>query len=79
MNTPQTVGVKEFRENFKKYANATKRGQSFIVSNHKEPLFKVGPLEEPVGKYTLKDMTKIRFSHPDKNVSKKIDEIVYGV
>jgi len=42
-------------------------------------LFRVGPLEEPVGKYTLKDMTKIRFSHPDKDISKKIDEIVYGV
>lgn len=74
-----TVGVKEFRQNMKKIARATRRGKTFVVTSHKEPLFKVGPVSEDEKNYTLKDFEKISFRSNDPNLSKKIDEIVYGL
>lgn len=59
----------------KKYTSAAKRGRTFIVKSHNKILFKVGPADKQP--HTLQDLLNIRFSHQDKNVSKKVDEIVY--
>lgn len=74
-----TVGAKEFRQNMRKYARAVKRGKTFVVKSHNEVLFKIVPADKQNKIYTLEDMMNIRFSHPDKNLSKKVDEIVYDL
>ncbi|MEK7084774.1 MAG: hypothetical protein AAB932_06065 [Patescibacteria group bacterium] len=76
------IGVKELRTNLPKIANAAKRGQKFLVMRRHVPLFYIYPILEPIKKpYTLADLKDIQFSDPngDRNLSKHIDQIVYGV
>lgn len=76
---PKIIGVREFHQNFKKVAMAAKRGTRFIVTAHRTPVFRIEPMEKREPKYTLKDLMDIRFHDPDRNLSKKIDEIVYDL
>lgn len=76
---PTPIGIKEFHKNFVKIAQKAKKGHSFIVFKHSEPLFKIEPPEEKKNKYTLEDFKKLRFTGGGKNLSKKIDSIVYGI
>lgn len=74
------IGVRELARNMKSISRATKRGASFLVMRNAEPVFRIEPaLEEKKGKYTLKDLMSIRFDSGEKDLSKRIDEIVYGI
>lgn len=80
------IGVRELTRNMKTISRATKRGASFLVMRNTEPLFRIEPIADekkqeniPAGKYTLKDLMGIRFRSGEKDLSKRIDEIVYGV
>jgi hypothetical protein len=75
---PTTIGIKEFHKNFVKIAQKAKKGQSFVVVKHSEPLFKIEPPEN-TKKYNLQDFKKIQFKSKDKDLSKNIDQILYGV
>ena len=78
----QMIGVKEFHANLPKVARGVSRGMSYIVMKHARPLFRVEPTRVPPrGKkqYTLRDLMKLRFRSGEKNLSQRIDEIVYGV
>jgi len=78
---PKIIGVRELHYDLKKITLAMKRGRSFLVKNHKEVLFRIEPAvtqKKHVGKSILKDFEDMMFNHPDKNLSKKIDEIVYA-
>ncbi len=76
---PKIIGVRELHRNLKKIALATKRGTSFLVMVHSTPLFRIEPIKKETKKYGLKDFAQMTFSDPDKNLSKKVDEIVYDL
>ena len=77
----KTIGVRELSRNIKAISRATKRGISFMVLRNSEPLFRIEPVaeEKRKGKYTLKDLMSIRFNSGEKDLSKRIDEIVYDI
>ena len=78
----QTIGVKKFRSDFKKIVRATKLGRSFVVTSHKEPIFRIEPpmkQKKRAGKTLYDEFKDMQFSSGDPNLSKKIDKIVYGI
>lgn len=73
------IGIKELQGNLKRVANATERGETFTVVRDSKPVFRIEPIaRRKTGKYTLKDLLSIRFKG-EKNLSKRVDEIVYGI
>lgn len=80
---PETViGVKQFHLEFKKITEQARRGKSFLIVRHRAPLFRIEPpvsKEQKKKKYTLRDLESIHFTGKDRDLSKKIDRIVYGV
>lgn len=86
MPKEKIIGVKELRTKLPNIAKAAGRGERFLVMRHHLPLFRIEPVEaEPEPKKmrgTLAEaFAHLQFSDPkgDKNLSRKIDEIVYGV
>lgn len=79
MYPPRTIGVRKFLEDLKKIERSVSRGSSFIVTRHQKPIFEVYPPQNTDRKTLLEEFKHIQFSHPDPNLSKKIDEIVYGL
>ena len=72
------IGIKELHTKLKIVSNETLEGQSFIVIKNSKPVFKIVPLEKnSLLKYSLDDFKKIQFTVNDKNLSKKIDNIIY--
>jgi len=70
------------REFFRKPARVAaliKSGRRITVTRASRPFFDVVPVLQPKGK-TIKDFEHIVFNDPklDKNLSKKVDEVVYG-
>ncbi len=75
---PQIIGIKQLHKQLRQIAEAALQGQSFTVVKNSKPVFKIEPIEQTsVKKYTLDDFKKLQFSIKDKNLSKKIDKIVY--
>lgn len=72
--------MRELLRNSKAISRDTKRGMSFVVAKNNEPLFRIEPMETKAkGKYTLKDLLSLRFHGKEKNLSKNIDKILYGI
>jgi antitoxin (DNA-binding transcriptional repressor) of toxin-antitoxin stability system len=84
---PEIIGVKQLHKNMKEIAKRTANGESFIVVSRSKPIFQVVPHKigqnERWGRgkrtYTLKDFEKLQFSSGEKDLSKKIDKVVYGL
>lgn len=77
--TEKVIGVRELVRNAKSVSRQTRKGVSFVVMRNREPLFRVEPVTERRGKkYTKKDLFSLQFRSGDKNLSKRIDEILYG-
>ncbi len=84
MNTkthePKTIGARELQRNLKKIFERADKGESFIVAKNARPVFRIEPMETvKKKKYTKKDLFSIRFRSGDKNLSKNIDKILYGI
>lgn len=83
------IGVKQLREQLPKIAKEAAQGQSFLVMRHQKILFRLEPpdfFDEPknvstTGKQLVEEFKKMQFSNPkgNKNLSKNIDKIVYGL
>lgn len=75
------IGVRELSRNMKAVSRATKRGMSYLVMRNNEPLFHINPVAEEGSKkkYTKEDLFSIRFNSGEKDLSQRIDEIVYGI
>lgn len=54
------IGLKELRQNVKKYATKVQAGESFIVMKHSKPLFKITPIAEDERWEEVVDFTKIK-------------------
>lgn len=78
----QIIGVKQLYKQLRQVSQATLRGQSFLVVRNSKPVFRIEPIEPMAEKkYSLKDFKKLQFRMPekDRNLSRKIDKIIYGV
>jgi antitoxin (DNA-binding transcriptional repressor) of toxin-antitoxin stability system len=76
----KTINVRELQRNMKTVAAAVARGQHFIVLKNARPVFEIWPTVERRKKQskTIFDAFKhIQFRSKEKNLSQKIDDIVY--
>lgn len=74
------IGIKQLHQELKQITTAVAEGESFIVVRNSQPVFRIEPLEDHTKKkYSLQDFKKIQIKSKEKNLSSKIDEIVYGV
>lgn len=74
------IGIKQLHTQLKQITQAVAEGEFFIVVKNSQPVFRIEPLEPTVTKkYSLHDFKKLQVKGKDKNLSAKIDEVVYGV
>lgn len=71
------IGVRELQRNLRKISNKALKGQAFVVVRNAKPLFKITPIAASRPKYTLKDFRRLEFDSGERNLSRRIDEIVY--
>ncbi len=71
------ISIREYLRNYNFYNSKVIKGESFVIVKNNEPQIMLSPIQDEK-KYTIKDLLKIRFSG-DKNLSKNIDKIVYGL
>ncbi|MBI5470181.1 hypothetical protein HY968_02565 [Candidatus Kaiserbacteria bacterium] len=78
MNT-KTLNSREFFRSPGRVARLVRAGTKIVVTSHGEELFEAVPRLAKKGK-TIKDFEDLVFSDPklDRDLSKKVDEIVYG-
>ena len=78
MNT-KIVNSREFYRSPAKNARLTRAGTRIIVTHRGEEIFEVVP-KQPKKGASIDDFRDLIFHDPklDRNLSKKIDEIVYG-
>lgn len=77
---PIVIGIKQLHKELTKVTRATQKGKSFLVMKHAKPVFRIEPANAPQAKrYRLADLLALQFHGDDKNLSKNIDKIVYGV
>lgn len=75
----QIIGIKQLYRQLAQISEATLRGQSFLVVKNSKPVFRIEPIGDvPDKKYNLSDIKKLRFKG-GKNLSKKTDNIIYGL
>jgi antitoxin (DNA-binding transcriptional repressor) of toxin-antitoxin stability system len=76
----QIIGIKELHKQLKEISEKVLRGESFLVVKNSKPVFRIESVKQSViPRYTLKDLKKAQFKGQDKNLSKKIDKIVYNI
>lgn len=74
------IGIKQLHQQLKQITQSVTAGESFIVVRNSQPVFRIEPLHTTAPKkYSLQDFKKIQVPGGDKNLSTKVDEIVYGV
>lgn len=54
------INLKDFRHNVQKYAEKTRKGESFLVFKRSKPLFKITSVEEKGSWEEVADFTKIK-------------------
>ena len=82
------IGVKELYKSINKIAEKTAKGESFVVVSRSKPIFDIHPHNQKKkwqfsNTSLWEDFKDLQFSSlkdgkQDKNLSKKIDKIVYG-
>ena len=82
MNT-QTLNVRDLARNMRKVTSAVERGQSFTVLRNGKSVFRIEPVGEDDASaqqpfLSLTDLEQAQFEGP-RDLSKHIDEVVYGV
>ncbi len=76
----KAVGVRELHKELKYVVAMVSLGEEFIILKNNKPVFKISPLDkrlEVKKKYSLSDLHNLQFNSGQKNLSTKIDEIVY--
>lgn len=76
----QIIGVKQLHQELKEIAKRVEGGESFVVVKHAKPIFRLTPYRKDESNafiYTLQDLKRLQFSMGEKDISQKIDKIVY--
>jgi prevent-host-death family protein len=55
--SPNTISLKELREQFPKYIDAIAKGQSFTVVKRSKPIFQINPISDEGTWQTIVDFT----------------------
>jgi hypothetical protein len=75
----QIIGIKQLYTNLKEITDKAMKGDTFLVIKNSKPAFRIEPVDHVCEqKYNLKDFQEAQFKVEDKNLSKKIDEIIYS-
>ena len=75
------IGIKELHRNLKRVADAALKGASFTVVRDSRPVFQIEPAPSAALRKggTIENFLKrASFRSTSKNLSKKVDSIVYG-
>ncbi len=74
------IGIKELQKSLKRVSEEANKGRHFTVVRNSRPVFSIHPIvsQKKLPKYTFDDFKKVQFSTKDRDLSKKVDEIVYG-
>jgi len=72
------LGIKELQVNLKRVADAAQKGQSFTVVRGSKPVFRIEPIVEVKRTGTLEDFLQKGLFFGEKDLSVKVDEVVYG-
>lgn len=77
----KTITTRDFLRQFKRIKESVRRGSIYTVTDRGEVAFEVRPSTKAKRKpkYTLDDILKLTFNSGEKNLSSRVDEIVYGV
>ncbi len=75
----QIIGIKQLHTQLRKISQETLKGRSFIVVKNSRPVFRIEPISDSKEKkYNFSDLKGLQFQCSDKNLSKKIDKIMYA-
>ncbi len=76
------IGIKELHANMRNIAKRAKNGEIFVVFKNSSPMFRISPYKhvKKIEKYNFAEIFQdCMFSSDDTDLSKKIDEIAWGV
>ncbi|PIR46949.1 MAG: hypothetical protein COV07_01650 [Candidatus Vogelbacteria bacterium CG10_big_fil_rev_8_21_14_0_10_45_14] len=75
----KTITTRELQHNLPKVKRGLSKGVEYTVLHYGKPAFTLSPPSEVSGRKlkTFEDLLKIRFQSGEKNLSRKIDKIVY--
>lgn len=75
-----TMSLRELVQKPSGLSKLVRVGKEFIVTRHGQPFFLATPITTKKKGLTIHDFDHLMFSDPklDRNLSKKVDEIVYG-
>lgn len=74
------IGIKELHRNLKRVADRALKGERFTVIRGSKPVFRIEPTGlgfDGTKTKTVEDFFALKFHHPDPDLSKKIDQILY--
>lgn len=71
------ISIREYLRNYNTYNDKVMKGECFVITKNNQDQIKLSPVDTDK-RYTMKDLLSIRFSG-DKDLSKNIDKIVYGI
>jgi antitoxin (DNA-binding transcriptional repressor) of toxin-antitoxin stability system len=77
--TIKKIGSRELLRNMKGVKQAVAKGIEYEVYDRTNPIFRIVPITANQNKkYTFADLSAFQFSTDDPNLSKRVDDIVYG-
>lgn len=75
----QTISTRTLYRELPRIAKAAARGERFAVTKNGKPIFAIGPVRTIRGKsYDINEFKNIQWAGGDKDLSKNVDEVVYG-
>jgi antitoxin (DNA-binding transcriptional repressor) of toxin-antitoxin stability system len=72
------LGIKELQLNLKRVADAAQKGQSFTIVRDSKPVFTIEPVKDEGRSGTWEEFRKAVSFKGEKDLSQRVDEIVYG-
>lgn len=82
MNTPlpleRRIGIRQLSREAKRILSDTQQGVTFIVSVHGKPVAQLVPIGRRDRRPVLDELRALRAHNQERNLSQRIDEIVYG-
>ena len=76
---PKEIGIKELQLHMPTITAQAMRGKSFIIRKHGKPAFRIEPMRRKTDqkKYALDDIDGIAFVSGEKNLSRRVDAMVW--
>lgn len=73
------ISVRTLYRQMTKIAKAVAQGERFAVTKHGKAIFSIGPVQLRRGaRYSLQDFQKLQWEGGQKDLSQRVDEVLYG-